>query len=518
MNSSKLIFNEVDQSFFIDSIVQGLGAVSVRTKRGPWGHDGSIITSWPEFVKKYGGEVVGLDGPSQVKRAFGRGAKLRINKMGHYTTIATPSTLDAVLGALDESAVAFAQYSSADVFNLAVRNKGVDANQLVVQIVAASNGDAGYFNLVITHLIEPDLNELYENLQATKTSVVNSTWLSTVEASKHFTPSYVDLSAASGTVRPTNGTWSVTGGTDGSAPVDGDYIGDSAGKTGFHAFNDYNDFDFLVSLDRDTTAVNAGLGAYTKARADHRSLIHIPLSNADTTSITSARAGYSLDSRYAYIITGGLKITNPFVTTVNPLAVSEIGDVLGIACRNSAQFGPWWAFAGTQRGIIDDALGVVNNFVETAKLDILAQRQVNVVTNKNGQIYIKGNLSGQLGASKKSFSSIVGLYIFLKKSLGPSLERYLEEPNDFITFKAIYNEVTPFLDGLKSGEKRALFDYAWKGDQFATNDSQLTVNNRPDLDQGKYRVKLWLKEIVTLQEFTIDLISTASGVTFEDNF
>ena len=164
-------------------------------------------------------------------------------------------------------------------------------------------------------------------------------------------------------------------------------------------------------------------------------------------------------------------------------------------------------------------MGVVNNFAPggSTKLDQLAQRQINAVVNISGRNFIKGNFSGQLASSRKSFMNIVKLLIYIKKSLQPSLENYLEQPNDFTTFRQIWQEVSPFLDNLASKENRALVEYSWQGDQFANTDADLTVNNRADLDQGKYVARLYLKEVVSLQELTINIISTPSGVSFEDN-
>jgi len=227
----------------------------------------------------------------------------------------------------------------------------------------------------------------------------------------------------------------------------------------------------------------------------------------------SARVATNIDSRYSVFFAGGLKVSHP---TLNGQLkdLPAIGDIIGTAMKSNTAFGPWWSFAGLQRGVINNARGVINNFPTTAKLDELAQKQINAVIQTGGRIYIKGNFTAQLATSRKSFVSVVGLFIYLKKSLAPSLERYLEQPNDFKTFREIYNEVQPFLDGLVGGDARALNDYEWKGDQFANQDSDLKVNNRPDLDQGKYKVQLWLKETVSMQEFTMDIISAGSTVEF----
>lgn len=515
-NAAKVQYNEIDQSFFVNSILTGLAAVSLRTKRGPFGHNDTIITSWVEFSKIYGGEVAGLEGPTLAKRALSRGAKLRVNKMGHYTAIGTPSSLDAVKGTIDETGAQFARDGVVDLFNLLLKYPGADYNNLVIAITDASNGDADSFNLTITHTIDAVLNEKYENLKIpTGANVANSTYLKDVQAKSGLVDVvYLDTTAAVAPVRPVNGTWSITGGTDGTAPNDTDYNGDPAG-TGYHAFNKYDDFEVIAALDRDTASVLTAGATYAKNREDCVFLGHLPNSNLTTTALKAARAATTVDTRFAAFFAGGLRIRSPFFEG-QFLDISELGDVIGAAMRSSAEFGPWWSFAGSNRGFIDNAVSVINNFVEGAKQDELAQRQINIVVNKGGQIFIKGNFSAQMAASRKSFLNVVKLIIYMKKSLQPSLERYLEQPNDFRTFREIFNEVQPFLDSLVGEEKRALVEYRWDGDQFANKDSDLKVNNRADLDQGKYKVELYLKEVVSLQEFTVNIISTPSGVSFEE--
>src|SRR5690606_15835987 len=95
--AAKLKFNQIDLTQRVGEISKGILAISVRTVRGPFGHDGSIISSWSQFVAKYGGETSLLAGPSLVKRLFQYGARLRINRMGHYDDPSDASSLDAVL-------------------------------------------------------------------------------------------------------------------------------------------------------------------------------------------------------------------------------------------------------------------------------------------------------------------------------------------------------------------------------------------------------------------------------------
>jgi hypothetical protein len=522
-NSAKLIFREEDRSFFVQSLIQGIVAVMLKTKRGPYGMGTDLITSVADFEKIYGGVDLNFPGVILANRALSRGAQLRVVKVGHYTTIAQPTTLDAVKAVVDESGPDFAIVTGViDAFDLIMKYPGADYNNIQVKITAASNGDANAFNLEINHLVDSYLNEKYENLKIPGLpTVANSHYMDDVIAKSTIaTIVYKDLSGQVGQLRPTNGTWSCISGTNGGTIVDADYSGDPGG-TGVYFLNEFDDFSMFAALDNESTSFANAAAAYANSRQDCQALIHVPNTNDAASEVITFRDGLTVDTRFAMVWTGGLKINNPFITSESPTLypISELGDVLGIAARSAAEFGPWWSFAGLQRGQVDNALGVVNNFGTggSANLDQLAQRQVNAVVSINGNIFLKGNFSAQKASSRKSFNNVVQLLIYIKKALRPSLERYLEQPNDFRTFREIYGEVQPFFDSLVGGEKRALVDYDWRGDQFANTDSDLKINNRASLDQGQYKVELWLKEVVSMQEFTLTIISAPSGVSFEDN-
>ena len=109
------------------------------------------------------------------------------------------------------------------------------------------------------------------------------------------------------------------------------------------------------------------------------------------------------------------------------------------------------------------------------------------------------------------FLSIVRLNLYLKKNLRPILESYLEEPNNWDTWKQIYNNVRKLLDNLVY--QNAMSEYTWMGDQDATSYEDLQVNNEADVRQGKYHVILKYKDIVPLQEITMDITIDATTST-----
>ena len=200
-----------------------------------------------------------------------------------------------------------------------------------------------------------------------------------------------------------------------------------------------------------------------------------------------------------------------------------IGTVIGLGDASASSFGPWASFAGQNRGLVTDARGlVIKNYgspFNYPKLDNLAKSYINVSVIKDTKNYGKQpmlwhNFTTSLGDTSERYLGVVRLILYLKKILRPVLESYLEEPNTFSTWWALFKEVEPKLKGLK--DRQALVEYEWIGDQYATNFNELTVNNEADVRIGKYVAVLKFKEIVALQDIHLNLSidATSSSVDF----
>lgn len=94
-NSPNTTFNEIDLTVGLATAQSGVGFVIGSTKRGPINNPETIIRSWPQFEKLFGGLVDGNEFPWQCKRALEGGAALRVCRVAHYTDITDASTLDA---------------------------------------------------------------------------------------------------------------------------------------------------------------------------------------------------------------------------------------------------------------------------------------------------------------------------------------------------------------------------------------------------------------------------------------
>lgn len=189
-----------------------------------------------------------------------------------------------------------------------------------------------------------------------------------------------------------------------------------------------------------------------------------------------------------------------------------LGSAIGLGDASASQYGPWYSFSGMNRGVIASALGPVTENLggpsKIEELQKLAEWYCNLFVIKDTRTQGKrtmlwhGFTSNPKSDSEK-FLSIVRLNLYLKKNLRPILESYLEEPNTWSTWQNIYYEAKKILDDLIG---TAITEYTWMGDQDAQSYDDLVVNNEADVRQGKYHIILKYKEIVPLQEVTMDIV------------
>lgn len=239
-----------------------------------------------------------------------------------------------------------------------------------------------------------------------------------------------------------------------------------------------------------------------------------------STRLSSITALSTLKSKYLSLYFGGLEYYNP--DTGEAETQSMLGTVIGLGDNSASKYGPWYSFAGMTRGIIPKTLGPSLGFkdylgaydTELEYLQDLSDLSINTAVVKDTrtmgkQTMLWHNFTRHDVQDSERFLGIVRLNLYLKKNLTPILESYLEEPNIWDTWKKIYFEVKEILDDLVT--KRAMSEYTWHGDQFATSYAELAVNNEADVRQGKYRAKLVYKDIVALQDITMDIIIDAAS-------
>lgn len=521
MNASRVVITDANFSYQALGALTGISGFIGNFERGPINDPSILITSAMQLRKLYGGYVSGNDDLLMAERILNRGGKLRIVNIKHYDDPSDPDTLDATKAG--NVNITLTGGGGGTLVALAPRYAGAKYNSMRAVVSDPSNGQAaaGYFNLTI-FIVGDEFytTETYTNLigPSDRPGAGDQSWLSIVEANSLLVkPVYQNLSTiAPGPMVPTKSTLSFTGGSDGDPVVPADYIGNQAGGTGLYSLDGYGDmYDFAAPSVTQAAFHNAA-ASYAQSRGDIEYVGNLGHTLTTAAGLISARDAVTVNSKYYSLSGGGIKILDPL--TGAEKIIPQTADILGIGAYVDTNFRPWYSQDNFVKGFIPNAIGVNYNLGSPGAyptLNQLANRQINMVVADKGLIYLKGNFSGEFATSKASFRNVVRLLIYIKKTLRPMLERYLGEPNDFTTFRLIYNEVKPFLTSLY--DNRATYTVpVWQGDQDATTMADLKINLPADLDAGKYRVLLSINPIPGLNELLLEIGINSSGIEFTD--
>lgn len=518
MDTPTVNFNVINQTTAVGKPVEGVSFFMGTSIRGPFNQPDEIISTWTAFVNKYGGLKAGHTA-FNLKRYFDKGGKVRFCRLGHYTDITDASTLEAtksttadIIGSVDIVPI--------PTFELPVKFPGEDGNNIKVKIKEATNNQEGFFDLVIQHKKEEGLTELYPNISVPKNSTPeNSDYLRRViQTSKLVDVVYLDTDGATTVSTPFGdmvkmklaATLTYTGGTDATI-TDSDIVGDSSSKTGFYAFDEVEDsYQIMVLLPEVSAAVHTAGHGYAANRQDLQYWAAPSVTLKTKAELLAFRVATGMTTKYGAIFGGGLKVLNQVNSQIND--IPGLADIAALAVNSEVEFGPWFSFAGNTRGLITNALGVVSNYGTPgtrADLNELANRQINMIINRDNQIKLWGGFSTQLKSDSESFNSVVRLVMFIKKALRPTLEDFLEEPTDIPTFYRMYHVVKPFFEELVN--RRAIVSWDWRGDQFASSPSDFQINQALDVALGKYKVQLVIVPITGMQEITVSMYLTSDG-------
>lgn len=581
-------FNFVNENVQASTPLLGVTHVLARTTRGKFNSPDTLITSWPQFQRIYGEEIVPDGSVSNIKKALELGSKLRISRVaGNHEE---PAYGYAKLPGENEDVPASFRIRLIDPVNsensirIELKIRTAEPGSSVLDTTGDNLNRTFYLRLQV----EPGPNNKITLIQAKNPSFTSDSILDSrplFMASKYDSTSdtnptpfidpetlhsfiksvpFIELeleqvidqnseeipaysnSGMEGVISllKTHSNWYaqfVVGNSPtitSSSPLvltinEGNSGGPGAPAKwveAYDAIKGYTDsYQLILShIHQHFTAVEPGDDRYISVykiiaeevakHFDEVLYVEVPKYNADNKPMTPNDMKVWLETNVPIIgshkttayFGGGIKYYDDNGSLQD---CDVLGTVVGLGDRSASNNGPWFSFAGMNRGVVVSANGpVVTNlggsgYVST--LQTLADWYLNLFVVKDTRTQGKRTMlwhsftSNPINNSEK-FLSIVRLNLYLKKNLLPILESYIEEPNIWDTWKLIYYEAKEILDDLVS--RGAMSEYTWQGDQFATSYEELVVNKEADVRQGKYRIKLRYKDIVPMQEIGMDII------------
>ena len=539
-NSPRVKFNLVNNNVEKTTPTQGISVVLARTTKGPQNDPSELINSVSKFNKIFGSEIVPDGSISNIEKALAGGSTLRIIRV--QDSKATKGTC----GTKEKNLLSFAVGSIKVGFNLNTKYKGdtigsgssytfqaaQSGDNILYKVVDADGTTVLDSGILLTFKAKSDMNPLIVDYQALNNffqsnpyfepEVVTHTgvnftsvegmldWLESLDGSSNA------LTVQFGANALTPAYQSITGtvGTAGADPVLEDW------KSALECVKDVQDAYQVIAShvhqhlsSSDTTTFHNAVKLMADELQEWVYYIEVPKENNTAAKIqtwmktTMAAVG---NSKFVAYFGGGIKYYNARGTLKD---CDVLGTIIGLGDASAVNYGPYRSFAGMNRGLIPDGVGpVCPNYGAPShydELNELANSYVNMIVVKDTRSAGKTTMlwhsfTSQVKQDSFRFLNIVRLVLYMKKTIRPIMESYIEEPNIWGTWKRIYLEVKPFLDNLVTDN--AITDPQWIGDQDATSWDELQLNNEADCRQGKYHVQCVFKDVATMQDITIDLI------------
>jgi len=283
------------------------------------------------------------------------------------------------------------------------KTDGAYANDVTVTISTASSGEADEFNVTINEGGVPI--EVWPNVSMTDADVNYIETVINKEGTGSNLVTFTDLapSLTSPDDRPANGTYSLSGGSDGLTSLDdNDFVGSATSKTGMRAFDYQDEGRILIVPGRATSAVHNAMVAYceTTRGGSIFPVLDPPEGYSAAQMKTYVRTTALLKelSEFGAIYWPRIKISNPSKTiygNVSEVVVPPSGHIAGMYARTDSAFksGVFEAPAGVSVGRLIGATGVETNEVnDESKRDLIYPELINPIVALEGlPVHVDGS-------------------------------------------------------------------------------------------------------------------------------
>lgn len=375
----------------------------------------TLVTSWYDFVQKFGGYNTVYPATFGVGQFFKNGG--------------TELYVRRVLGSGAAAATASIAGTTGTIGTITAKNKGADGNKLRFQFSAAAT--AGYYNLVIYKEVGTDAESITDDvvveqfLNVSVTNSASSDFLVTVLSQES---SYVSATiTANNSTAPDDALTPLASGANGVAATDEEFIA---------ALASFNNIDrslviFAPEVIKDLGATDGGLvqeSLVDWAETNDGFAILDTAADLTVSAAVSYAAGRGASSNAA-IYYPNLYIADPLGRNASSLRkVGPAGAMAGLYLSTDRQFGPFKAPAGIRQAI-SGAVSTERQFT-SAELDALntAAFPLNAIRNVPGAGVVP------MGARTLKQDNTPNRYVNSRRSL-LYIKRQLETLTEFALFE-----------------------------------------------------------------------------------
>jgi len=300
-----------------------------------------------------------------------------------------------------------------------------------------------------------------------------------------------------------------TAGSNGNMPVDIDYIGEPAQRTGLYAFDPLA-IQLLACPETTSPGVVAASLAYCENRGDVMFVGAAPR-GYDLEGIKTYANAFRARKVYGALYAPWIQVVNPLdMTGNNPrLWIPPTGHILGTYARIADARGVWKAPAGDEARLAN-ALGVEFDMTDTDHTDLVKNGGVNGIRAIPGAGVIIDASRTLSTDSRWLFINVRRLFNFIKISLRDGLRWVAQEPHEEELRRRVrFNVIIPFLLGL------------WRQGAFGSGPPEEVFlvrcdaeNNPPaDVIQGIFRVEVYFYPTKPVETVVLVIGQQDSGAT-----
>ena len=394
----------------------------------------TLVTSWYDFVKKFGGYDAAFPASFGVGQFFKNGGtELYVRRvLGADAAAATASIPGAVSGVNG---------------SVTAKNKGTDGNLLRIKFTATAT--EGYYNLIVYKEVGIDPTSTVDDIileQFSNVTLANSTSSDFITTVVEQESSYISIEVTDGTFAPTDALIPLEGGDNGAAAAESDF---QAALEDFSAIN--------RSLVIFAPEVAADLGGTAGA------LVHDDLAAwaaaHDSFAVLDTAAGLSVAEALTYAESRGsvanAAVYYPNIYIADPLGrnaasmrkVGPAGSVAGLFLSTDRSYGPFKAPAGIRQAI-GGAVAVEKQFTP-ANLDDLnnAAFPVNAIRSVPGAgVVVMGARTLKQDGTPNRYVNTRRSLIHIKRQLEDATQFALFENNDDRLWARLRTSIAVFLN------------------------------------------------------------------------
>ena len=376
----------------------------------------TLITSWADFVRKFGNDTTNGFGAMGARDFFRLGGeRLWVARVAHHTDQTLQSSVTAVKAAVTiPSSAATPQ----DLFTVTAKYYGSLANDFEVVI-----SDVDATDKTFTLSIWRSVNSKWVRLDRfTYLGVDSSDEDTFFEDRVNDVSEYVTLTSIVEDVVPAAGTYTMVGGSDGLTGItDDDYKGDSAGATGLYQFDSVPEILGIAHPGITSSSVIIAGQSYvrdTVARRQHDVYtFDMPLATTPAQALALAQN--------TYMSTGYEAVYYPWLKE-GSVEKPASPYMLGVWAKNDFERGVWEAPAGTRYELPIDGLEYDLNFGD---LQLLNPEGINSIYHITSEGFVPWGDRTLDVQTHFRYLNIRRFLNVIKKTLQDGTNQFIFEPN-----------------------------------------------------------------------------------------